>query len=65
MSALAKRNLARVVVACAAVATVLAPAASAARDPFVVPVTAGKTGLGPFVEKPAQVARRARAAAAT
>jgi len=53
MPALATRNLALVaVVAYAAVATVLAPAAGAARDPFVVPVTAGKTGFGPFVEKP-------------
>jgi hypothetical protein len=53
MSTLVPRRFAlAVVVAGAALAATLAPAAGAARDPFLVPVSATATGFGPFVEKP-------------
>jgi hypothetical protein len=55
MSTRARRRLALVVVAASAVLTAtLVPAASAARDPFLVPVSATATGFGPFVERPGQ-----------
>ena len=55
MSTLVRRRLALAVgVACAVLTATLAPVASGARDPFLVPVSATATGFGPFVERPGQ-----------
>jgi hypothetical protein len=47
-----RRRLPFVVALAAAALLVSAAAAHAARAPFLVPVSAGATGFGPFVEKP-------------
>ena len=52
--ALRRRLALAVIVVGAVLAATLAPAARAARDPFLVPVSAAATGFGPFVERPGE-----------